>query len=82
LHQTFDNIDDKLAYYEALAPRQDKERRLAELRRKIQRKAVHSRGELLEALAEPPPMKRSVVAVEPMRRATLMPPECSGHKAK
>jgi hypothetical protein len=40
------------------------------------------RGELLEALAEPPPTKLSVIAVEPIRRATVMPPEYSGHKAK
>jgi hypothetical protein len=81
-HPTFDNIDDELAYYEALAARQDKERRLAELRRKVQGKAVHSLGVSLKALAKPPPEKRSVVAVEPMRRVTVMPPEYSGHNAK
>jgi hypothetical protein len=70
---TFDNIDDKLAYYEALAAHQDKEYRLAELCRKVLGKATHSRGELLEALAEPLPTKQSVVAVEPMRRVTVMP---------
>jgi hypothetical protein len=32
---TFDNIDDELAHYEALAARQDKKRHLAELRRKV-----------------------------------------------
>jgi hypothetical protein len=79
---TFDNINDELAYYEALAARQDKERRLAELCRKVHGKAMQSRGESLETLAEPAPMKWSVVAVEPMRRATVMPPEYSGHKAK
>jgi hypothetical protein len=79
---TFDNIDDELAYYEALAARQYKERRLAELRQKVHGKATHLRGESLEALAEPPPAKRSVVAMEPIRRATVMPLEYSGHKAK
>ncbi len=79
---TFDNIADELAYYEALAAHQDKERRLAELRRKVHGKVTHSHGESLEALAEPPPTKRSVVAVEPIQRATVMPPEYSGHKAK
>jgi hypothetical protein len=80
-HLTFDNIDDELAYYEAPAPRQDKECRLVELPRKVHRKATHSRGESMEALAEPLPTEQPVVAVEPMRRATVMPPEYSGQKA-
>jgi hypothetical protein len=70
---TFDNIDDELAYCEALAAHQDKERRLAELHQKVYRIATHSSSESLEALAEPSPMKQSVVAVEPMQRATIMP---------
>ncbi len=82
LHPTFHNIDDKLAYYEALAASQDKERQLVELRRKVQGKAVHSRGKSLETLAKPPPTKQSVVAVEPMQRATVMLLEYRSHMAK
>ncbi len=49
---TFNNIDDELAYYEALMVRHDKERHLAELHRKVQGKVTHSRSESLEALVE------------------------------
>jgi hypothetical protein len=79
---TFNNIDDELAYYEALAVCQDKERRLVELCQKVHKKVMHPRDESLKALAEPLPTKWLVVAVKPLGRATVMPPEFSGHKAK
>jgi hypothetical protein len=72
---TFNNIDNELAYYEALAAHQDNERRLAELHQKVHEYVTHLYGESLEALAEPLPTKLSVVAVKPMRRVIVMQPE-------
>jgi hypothetical protein len=62
--------------------RLEKQRELERLRTRVLGKTTHQRGESLDALAEPPPPKRTVFAEFPTRRATVLPPDYAGHKQK
>ncbi len=76
---TFNNIDIELAYYEALAAHHRTEHQLVELRQNVLGKAMHSCDESLDALTEPQPTQRSVVAIKLMGRVTVRPPAYSSH---
>ncbi len=45
-------------------------------------KATHQQGESLDALAKPPPPKRTVIPQLLTRRATVLPPDYASHKQK
>jgi hypothetical protein len=56
----FENSDDELEHLRRIAERIQKQHEIKELRRLIAGKTTHTCGESLDALAEPPPLKRVV----------------------
>jgi hypothetical protein len=77
---TFKNFDEKFEYLQREDARLEKQHKIEHLRTRVLGKATHQRGESLDALAEPPPPKRTVIAELPTRRATELPPDYAGHK--
>jgi hypothetical protein len=78
----FENSDEELEYLWRKDDRLEKQREIKHLRTRVLCKATHQRGELLDALAEPPPPKRTFIAKLPTRRVTVLPPDYAGHKQK
>ncbi len=79
---TFENSDEELEYLQREDAHLEKQREIERLRIRVLGKATHQRGKSLDALAEPPPPKGTVIAEIPTRRATVLPPDYAGNKQK
>jgi hypothetical protein len=78
----FENSDDELEYLRRKDARLEKQCEIERLRTRVLGKNTHQRGELLDALAEPPTPKRPTPVKLPTQRATVMPSDYGGHKQK
>jgi hypothetical protein len=78
----FENSDEEPEYLRREDARLEKQRKIERLRTRVLGKNTHQRGELLDALAEPPALKWPTLVKSPTKRATVMPPDYGGHKQK
>jgi hypothetical protein len=78
----FENSDEELMYWRREDARLEKQHELKRLRNRVLGITTHQRGESLDALAKPRAPKWTTFAEVPARRATILPPDCGGHKQK
>jgi hypothetical protein len=76
----FENSEEELKYLRREDAYVEKQHEVEPLRTQVLGKATYQCGELLDVFAKPLPPKRTVIAKLPIRRATVLPPDYTGHK--